>query len=198
MSRGPWARAVGCLTPEVSDTLQVTELRVDPSLITARVGDCRVTLSAPTIPPRIWAAMAGYARGRGALERAVAGEEQLEHLASLMEQDWEEPLVPPRGAVVRLCSCDEGGECEHVAAVVRAVADAIDDDPAVLLRWRGVLGDGAAETVDPWRGGDLPELPTAPRRPPESVPNRFGASGIRVGDEDLVEVLVRAYAVWKR
>jgi hypothetical protein len=28
------------------------------------------------------------------------------------------------------------------------------------------------------------------------VPKRFGASGIRVGDEDLVEVLARAYAAF--
>ena len=197
MSRVAWSRAlVAALGGE--SALPVADLRVEPSLVTARVGECRVTLSAPTIPPRIWAAMASFARGRGVLEQAVRGEVQSEYLAQLLEHDWEEPLVPPRRAVVQVCSCDEDGGCEHVAAVVAAFAEAIDGDPKLLLRWRGVAGEAAAEGADPWRGGELPELPPAPRRPPDSVPKRFGASGIRVGDEDLVEVLVRAYAAWKR
>ena len=64
-----------------------------------------------------------------------------------------------------------------------------------LLRFRGLPSETASDG-DPWRGGKLPELPPPARRPPESVPKRFGSSGIRVGDEDLVEVLVRAYAAF--
>src|SRR5258708_6141415 len=90
IGKGPWARAFGAaLIPAESDPVgvagralvdSVEDLRIEPGLITARVGGCTVTLSAPTIPPRIWSAMVSYARGRGALEQAVRGEVQSEPL----------------------------------------------------------------------------------------------------------------------
>jgi hypothetical protein len=85
------------------------------------------------------------------------------------------------------------GTPAHVDALIGAFSDAVDEDKSLLLRWRG-YELAAQSDDDPWRGGPLPELPAPARRPPESVPKRFGASGIRVADEDLVEVLVRAYA----
>ncbi len=189
---GPWARTFAAVLG-AGPAAPVDELRIEVSLITARVGDCTVTLQAPRVPLRIWEAMVRSARG--SLEHAVAGEVQSEQLAKLLEHDWEQPLVPPRASVVRVCSCDPDAECLHVGAVVHAVAEAIDADPGVLLRWRGCVAGPAAAAGDddPWHGGDLPPLPPATKRPPESVPKRFGASGIRVGDEDLVEVLARAY-----
>jgi hypothetical protein len=151
----------------------VTELRVEPSLITAKVDGRPVTLSAPPIAPGVWAAVsAAVTPGRQSLE-----------LAHLLEHTWEEPLVPAE--VVRV------GADAAVAAVAHAVAEAIDRDPATLLRWRG-YGAAVADD-DPWRGSELPPLPAPARRPPESVPKRFGASGIATADGDLVEVLVRAY-----
>ncbi len=173
---GPWARALlGHVQGQSLDmAAAVEELRVEPSLITALVDGRRVTLSAPPISPGIWAAIDG----------AVATDRQSEQLLQLLEHTWDEPLIPTE--IVRVGSDDD------VAAVIAAVADEIDRDPAVLLRWRGY----GAETVnddDAWRGGELPPLPPPARRPPESVPKRFGASGIPTPDGDLVEVLVRAY-----
>jgi hypothetical protein len=178
---GPWAKsfldALGYRPPAVSDSSPVADLRVEPSLISARVDGRRVTLSAPPIPPGIWAAV----------EDSVTPDRQSEQLAQLLDHIWDEPLVPSE--IVRV------GDDADVASVAAAVAVAVDDDPATLLRWRGYAAD-AMPVGDPWRGAQLPELPPPARRPPESVPKRFGASGIATPDGDLVEILVRAYAAF--
>jgi hypothetical protein len=88
------------------------------------------------------------------------------------------------------------GSDEDVDAVVRAVAEAIDRDPSTLLRFRGYDTRDTTGEEDPWHGGELPPLPPAARRPPDSVPKRFGTSGIRTADGDLVETLIRAYAAF--
>lgn len=221
IGKGPWARSFGAMlvpdesTPEALRGKElwlagvVEDLRIEPGLITASVDGCAVTLSTPSVPPRIWAAMASYARGRGALERAVNGEVQLVQLESLMTQDWNEPLVPKPAAVVRTCACPDE-RCEHMAALGYAVAEQIDRDPALLLRWRGcrdghpevpAWDDGGAAPPDAreaaWRAsGALPA--DRPGRPlvEAAVLRRLGVSGIAVGDADLVERLLPAYAVF--
>jgi hypothetical protein len=172
---GPWARAflARCLTPEGSDTASspVEDLRVEASLITGRVGEETVTLAAEPIPAGVWAAI------------EPVPSTQSESFAHGLEHTWEQPLVPEE--VVRV------GSVAAVAAVAEAVAAEIDRDPSVLLRWRG-HGAGAADG-DPWRGRELPPLPPPARRPPDSVPNRLGTSGIRVGGGDLAEAAARMY-----
>ena len=172
---GPWTRAFLDATGASAGAGDiVSELRVETSLITARVGDRQVTLSATPIPPGVWAAIAAQ----------VTPDRQSLELAQLLEHTWEEPLVPEE--LVRI------GAEEDVAAVVGAVADQIERDPATLLRFRGYAAR-AAHDDKAWRGGELPPLPPPARRPPDSVPKRFGASGIPTADGELVEVLVRAY-----
>jgi hypothetical protein len=173
---GPWTRAfldaIGVGHQEVSDA--VSELRFGPSLITARVGGRPVTLSAQPIPPGVWAAIAAQ----------VTPDRQSLELAQLLEHTWEEPLVPEE--LVRV------GADEDVAAVAGAVAAEIERDPSALLRFRGFAARSAPDD-EAWRGDELPPLPPPARRPPDSVPKRFGASGIPTADGELVEVLVRAY-----
>jgi hypothetical protein len=176
--KGPWARAfldaMGASVghQEVSDT--VSELRIESSLITARVSRRPVTLSATPISPGVWAAIASQ----------VTPDRQSAELAQLLEHTWEEPLVPEE--LVRI------GADEDVAAVAGAGAAEIERDPSTLLRFRGYQARSAHDD-EAWRGGELPPLPPPARRPPDSVPKRFGASGISTADGELVEVLVRAY-----
>ncbi|HEU5362077.1 MAG TPA: hypothetical protein VFU56_01990 [Gaiellaceae bacterium] len=171
---GPWARAFLGGAGHTSDG--VTELRVEPSLITARVNGRSVSLSAPPIPAGVWAAIEGH----------VTTDRQSEQLAQLLEHTWEEPLVPSE--LVRV------GAEEDVAAVVRAVAEEVDRDPSALLRFRGYDARPAVDHDDAWQArGSLPPLPPPARRPPDSVPKRFGTSGVRTADGDLVETLIRAY-----
>jgi hypothetical protein len=153
----------------VSDTSAVRDLRIEPSLVTARVEDETVTLSAPPIPAGIWAAL----------------DVRSPNLAQELDHTWEEPLVPNQ--ITRV------GSSDAVAAVATAFAEAIDGDLSLLLRWRG-FGAGVPTDGDAWHGGELPELPAPARRPPDSVPKRFGTSGIHSAHGDLVEALVAAYS----
>jgi hypothetical protein len=137
---------------------------VTPGLVTADVDGERVVLGAPTIPPGIWAAV----------------DVTSANLAQTLDHTWEEPLWPETVTTV--------GSPAAVAAVRRR----LEGDRELLLRWRGYPGD--AEIGDPWRGGPLPELPPRSRRPPDSVPKRFGTSGIRSDQSDLTDILVTAYA----
>ena len=208
---GPWSRsfvsAVVARTERPSEEVlaDVRDLTVDVGVIRFQVGECTVTLSSDPVPPRIWAAMTRFARGRGPLEEAVAGRVQSVHLEHLMAEDWGEPLVPRARSIARACTCDDDAVCEHIVAVTFAFADLVDDDPAVLLRWRGCIDDPPAVEAQPvvqekrrpedaWNGGALPD----PREPrvvtPRAVLKRLGPSQVRVGDEDLSDVLIRAYA----
>src|SRR3954468_814946 len=125
---------------------------------------------------------------------AVQGRPQPSPLQPLMAEDWEEPLVPRALMIRRACTCDEGGACERVAPVGLAFADAIEGSPALLLRWHGCLeGDEAAPSADMWLAVELPEPAEVRAFPAGAMLKRLGPSGIAVGDEDLAEVLERAY-----
>jgi len=149
---------------------------------------------------RVWAAIARFARGNQRLEAGVEGREQSVHLMHLMEIDWDEPLLPRANGITRLCTCDGGGGCAHVAAVAYAVAQEIDADPGVLLRWRGLDAAEPEERPVPtlvpdeaWRAGPIPSpVPLRPL-PVGAVLGRLGASGVDVGGEDVSSVLRRAY-----
>jgi hypothetical protein len=145
---------------------EVEDLRVEPGLVTGG----GASLSAPVIPAGVWAAV----------------DVKSSSLAQTLEHTWEEPLVPE--------DVTRAGSPEAVEALSAAFADAVEEDPSLLLRWRGHGERSAGD--DAWRGGALPELPES-RRPPESVPNRFGASGISASGDDLVEKLVRVYRAFE-
>ena len=159
--RGPWARAVllAVADEQRPEPGGVRDLVVELGRVSARVDACDVTLTVGRVPTRIWSAMAAYARGRGALEDAVEGRMQSSHLQHLLEEDWGEPLIPRPRAIGRTCTCDEGGDCEHVAALGLAFADAIDADPgaaAALARLRSRRGGAATR-------GPAASCPSPPR-----------------------------------
>jgi uncharacterized Zn finger protein len=210
---GPWSRsfvsAVAGRAERPSDAAlaELHDLTVEVGLIRAQVGECTVTLTADPVPTRIWEAMTRFARGRGPLEEAVAGRIQSVHLEHLMAEDWEEPLIPRSRSITRGCSCDAADTCEHIVALTFAFTDRVEDDPSVLLRWRGCLekplaGQRGALTVkepprkiEPWRGGSLPVSSAMRSLPAGAVLQRLGTSEVRVGEADLADVLRRAYAV---
>jgi uncharacterized Zn finger protein len=214
IGRGPWARALGALlvpddtTPEAIRGEElwrrgaVEDLRIEVGQIAARVGDCAVTITAPTIRPRIWEAVTSYARDRGPLAQAVRGEMQSMQLEHLLAQDWEDPLIPE--SVVASCRCDGAGPCEHLVAATYALTAAVDADPGALLRWRGALAaedrpashrDEATAGEEAWRGARVPATLPELRGRSESVVKRLGPSGVRVGGDDLSDVLAKAYEV---
>jgi hypothetical protein len=190
--------------PSDAALAEVHDVTVDVGQLRAQVGECIVTLSADPVPPRIWGAMTRFARGRGPLEEAVAGRIQSVHLEHLMAEDWEEPLIPRSRSITRGCSCDAADACEHIVALTYAFTDSVEADPAVLLRWRGCIEDAPSVTVrptaraeqrslDPWSGSALPESGEPRVLATGAVLKRLGPSEVRVGDEDLGDVLNRAY-----
>jgi hypothetical protein len=97
-----------------------------------------------------------------------------------------------------------------VAALAYAVAHELDRDPSLLLRFRGC--DAADEAPEPepepaspevlgddaWRAGPLPPPRELRPLPAGAVLKRLGQSGVRVGGNDLADVLERAYASFAR
>jgi uncharacterized Zn finger protein len=220
---GPWARLLassvvrdeGSAVAERARTLvrdgAVGTIEVSEGTLSASVDGCSVAITAKPVPPRIWAAMTRFARGNRPVEEAVAGRLQSVHLDHVMIEDWSEPLVPRAYELGRTCSCDiEGEVCEHVAALAYAVANGIDADPSLLLRWRGCVAapelpvQAATVTTpepvtdltddDPWQAGVLPEPRPLRPLPVGAVLKRLGPSGLKLRGEDLGEVLQRAYA----
>ncbi|HWL32572.1 MAG TPA: SWIM zinc finger family protein [Gaiellaceae bacterium] len=223
IGQGPWARlfATAAVVDESSSSAErgrglaragkVHTVAVTEGLLTGRVeeegGEQTVEIAAEPVPPRIWAAAYRSARGNPQVEAAVAGRAQSVQLEHVMTVDWEEPLVPATRALRRTCSCGRPGTCEHVAALAYVIADRIDREPALLLRWRGctepAVERAEAPALEPepivaadeiWEAGALPTLGPPRPLPTAAVLKRLGPSGIQVGAHDLADVLERAYA----
>ena len=222
---GPWARWLAtAVVPDESSpraergrvlarTGHVHSVSVAKAEITARVigssgAEYAVGLAADPVAPRVWAAIVGSPRARALFEPAAAGREQSLQLAHVMTVDWDEPLVPPGKAIRRSCTCpdhDRVGACKHIIALAYVLADAIDQNPAVLLEWRGcTMEQPAAEepemrvrpTADAWSAGSLPVIGAPRPLPVGSVLKRLGASGLVVDGVDLRDALEPAYAAF--
>ena len=213
---GPWARwlASAAVPDESSARAQrgralsragaVDSVTLDAETIAARVTGSTgnvyaVSIAAPPVAARAWEEAKRAARGRPSLAAAIEGRVQSVHLAHLMATEHGASLAPSPTAVRRSCTCpDEAGACKHVAALAFAVAEAIDRDPSLFLRWRGCdpAEPSAARRADPFEAGPLPEARPVRARPPGAVLKRRGRSGIRVGRVDLAEALEPAYAAF--
>lgn len=227
IGNGPWARWLAtAVVPDESSpraergrvlarTGHVHSVSIATAEITARVigssgGEYTVGLAADAVAPRVWAAIVGSPRARALFEPATAGREQSLQLAHVMSVDWDEPLVPPGKAIRRSCTCpdhDRVGACKHIAALAYVIANAIDEDPAVLLEWRGCTteeplaverGVRVRPTADAWSAGSLPVIGAPRPLPVGSVLKRLGASGLVVDGVDLRDTLEPAYAAFAR
>jgi uncharacterized Zn finger protein len=226
IGRGAWARwlATSVVRDEGSPRAErgrilarsghVHSVSVATGEITALVigsggAEYRTHLRAEPVPPRVWAAVIGSARGRALFEAAAAGREQSLQLEHVMTVDWEEPLIPPSKSLRRSCTCpdaDRSDACKHVIALGYVVADAIDSDPSLLLEWRGCVSREPAAAAparvpaerngDAWAAGDLPELGAPRPLPVGSVLKRLGESGLVVDGVDLRDALEPAYAAF--
>jgi uncharacterized Zn finger protein len=168
---------------------QTLSLVTSPGLLAAQVQGSRptpylvsITFSAPT--ERQWRVVDIALRSRvGLTAYLLAGE-----LPPELEDVFAEakaPLFPARWSDLRArCNCpDAVNPCKHIAAVLYLFADRLDDDPWLLLEWRGrsqaevlaALGlSAAAGEVD----DDLPPWwPLRPGEPLASSNVRFRGGG---------------------
>jgi len=198
---GPWSRSFIATVAGNAERpeLEVEDLRIEPGKISARVDGCEVTLTAAPIPQRIWTALHRYAQGMGQLEDAVDGRIQSVHLEHLLEEDWDEQLIPRPRAIAQACECDVGAGCEHVVALAYTFADDVERSPGVVLRWRGVTGaaepDGV-DAADPWQGRELSAPGAARVMPTHAVLHRLGRTDMPVSrNKDLAAALRPGYEV---
>ena len=122
---------------------QVISLDVDAGLVTARVQGSRATpyrveIAWPALGSAVWTSVASaFAARAGFAARLLAGEVPPD-LEAVFESAGV-PLFPRRWSDLRAhCSCpDWENPCKHLAAVLYVFADRLDDDPWLLLAWRG-------------------------------------------------------------
>ena len=189
---GPWSRSFLAAVAGNAERqeLEVTELKIEPGLISARVDGCTVELSAAPIPKRTWDAVRRFGAGMGPLDEALKGRTQSVHLEHLLEEDWDVRLIPRATAINRACSCDPAGGCVHELALAHAVAERFDRTPMQLLEWRGIGGAQPVRgTSDPWRGRELAPLGAPRRMPVDAVLKRLAETDL----QDLPETLRPAY-----
>ena len=209
---------------------QVMDLRVAPGLVTAGVQGSRpapyqVRVALPPFTDAEWERA----------ERALAG--QALFLAALlageMPRDVEDAfreaglsLFPTRADELSgSCTCpDPLNPCKHIAATLYILAEAFDDDPFLVLAWRGrprelllehlralrgaaPAGDAAAGAPEPeprrtggfWHAGpELEALHFAPRAAevPDAVLRQLGPIPRVAGAERVAEALAEAYRVF--
>jgi SWIM zinc finger len=178
--------------------VEIAEGVIEGEVASSSGGFYTVSLETAPVPPTVWARVVREARGRPEREPGIEGHAQSIHLAHWMETELEQPLVPSSRLLRRSCTCPDGQRspvCKHVAALAFVVAHAIDEDPSLLLRFRGCepVMPRAARSADPWQAGPIPVPRPARALPAGAVVKRLGRSGIRVGDVDLSDALAPAY-----
>lgn len=235
-----WSRRFVAALNEVADTSrlsrgrsyarsgQVMGLRVAPGEVTARVQG-----SIPA-PYTVRIGLVPFTDAEWArAEEALAG--QALFLASLlageMPRDVEDAftaaglsLFPSSPNQLRTeCSCpDAANPCKHIAATFYILAEGFDDDPFLVLAWRGrtrerlldrlrelrgalpAAAEGAPEPPPPppadyWRAGpELAALQFTPRATgmPDAVLRQLGPLPPEAGGERIQQSLAQAYALF--
>jgi uncharacterized Zn finger protein len=204
---------------------QVIDFELTPGRVTGRVQGSRpqpyrVTIGIPAYDEQQWTRILA-ALGAQALYRAALLAGEIPHELVELFDELELPLFP--SGLDMTCSCpDWGTPCKHVSAVLYVLAEAFDDDPFLVLAWRGRGREELlsalrglpepAETIDPLAveevGLDarltdfytpaislsrLRERPGRMAAPPELLLRVLDAPRIRVRHIPLVDILRPAY-----
>ncbi|GAA0913696.1 SWIM zinc finger family protein [Nonomuraea longicatena] len=160
---------------------QVLSIDLEPGVVTAAVQGSRPR------PYSVSVRIEAFTEERWrAVETAIA--EQAVHrarlLAGQMPPEIEELFAAlgldlfPRELDMR-CSCpDPGHPCKHLSAVLYLLAESFDDDPFLVLAWRGRSKDDLLGSLPPEAPSDIPFAdrlhdfftPSGPLRPPPPRP----------------------------
>ena len=134
---------------------QVIDFELTPGKVEGRVQGSRpqpyrVTIDIPAYDESQWTHILA-ALGSQALYRAALLAGEMPHELVELFDELEHPLFP--ATLEMTCSCPDWGKpCKHVSAVLYVLAEAFDDDPFLVLAWRG---RGREELLSALRG--LPE-----------------------------------------
>ncbi|BCJ52897.1 hypothetical protein Asp14428_43720 [Actinoplanes sp. NBRC 14428] len=204
---------------------QVIDFTLEPGSVGGRVQGSRpapyaVTITIPAYDDSQWA-VALSALGSQALYRAALLAGEMPHEIVELFDELDLPLFPPD--LDMRCSCpDWGVPCKHVSAVLYVLAEAFDDDPFLVLAWRGRNRDEVlaalrglpepTDTVDPLAIEEQPldsrltdfytpsislsrlrERPARLTTPPELLLRVLDPPPIRVRHIPLADILRPAY-----
>ena len=204
---------------------QVVNFELTPGRVAGLVQGSRpkpyqVTIDIPAYDETQWTRILA-ALGSQALYRAALLAGEIPHELVDLFDELGLPLFPAE--LKMSCSCPDWGEpCKHVSAVLYVLAEAFDDDPFLVLAWRGRGRDGLlaalrglpepVETIDPLAVPDvdlaarltdfytpaislsrLRERPGRMAAPPELLLRVLDAPQIRVRHIPLVDILRPAY-----
>lgn len=147
---------------------QVLNLDVEPGRVAAEVQGSRAK------PYRVRLAIVAYGKAEWAkLSEALAA--NASYLARLLNGEMPDdietaftgaglPLFPQTARELTMdCSCpDYAVPCKHLAAVVYLLAEAFDEDPFLILRWRGRDRDELLDALRAARSGSEHQVPEEP------------------------------------
>ena len=204
---------------------QVMDFALSPGQVTARVQGSRpqpyqVTIEIDAFDESQWTELTD-ALGAQALYRAALLAGEMPHEIVDLFTAHEAPLFPEQLDI--RCSCpDWSVPCKHGSAVLYVLAEAFDDDPFLVLAWRGrpreALLNALRGTPDPGPAVDplaveessledrladfyspaislsrLRERPARISAPPELLLRALDAPPVRVRHIPLVDLLRPAY-----
>jgi uncharacterized Zn finger protein len=204
---------------------QVMDFELTPGRVTGRVQGSRaqpyrVTITIAAYDDGEWAKIEG-ALASQALYRAALLAGEMPHEIVDVFDSLDQPLFPSR--LDMKCSCpDWSVPCKHASAVLYVLAEAFDDDPFLVLAWRGRARDqllsalrGMPERVespDPLAVDEVPladrltdfytpavslsrlrDRPARVTAPPELLLRALDAPPVRVRHIPLIDLLRPAY-----
>ena len=129
---------------------QVMDFALAPGQVTARVQGSRpqpyaVTIAIDAFDETQWTSLT-EALGARALYRAALLAGEMPHEIVELFSDHGLPLFP--GSLDIRCTCpDWGVPCKHGSAVLYVLAEAFDDDPFLVLAWRGRARDALLDAL---------------------------------------------------
>jgi uncharacterized Zn finger protein len=157
---------------------QVLDLSVEAGAVRARVQGSRpapyaVSIRLRALPEKDWVRVEAALASRAAfLAKLLAGEMPTDIEAAFA--DCRLSLFPATpGDLVTRCTCpDTANPCKHIAAAYYLLAEAFDDDPFLILAWRGRHRDELlARLLGPGRSGTDPACDEVSIVAPVPVPD---------------------------
>lgn len=162
---------------------QVLNLDIAPGSVTAAVQGSRPR------PYHVRIGVTAYGKAQWTdLEEALAADawHAAQLLAGEMPEEIEDlfadhgvPLFPVSVNELSLdCTCpDRAVPCKHIAAAFYLLAEAFDDDPFMILAWRGRDREALLDALRSRRSGTRTEAGTVGRPLAESLDNYFELAG---------------------
>ena len=137
--------------------------RVSATVQGSRPSPYRVEIIVPVYAPAAWEAVCDVLASRAAYAARLLAGEMPHDIDDAVALAGVAPLFPARWSDLRAaCSCpDWGNPCKHVAAVLYLLAETFDDDPFLVLAWRGRGRDELLTALRQWRGAPGVGAPVA-------------------------------------